>query len=74
MYCQYCISQDPPRTCRAINEVVHSLNLPFHPILLPWCEGFTVWLARYYHHVPGLRITVIDLRVMDLSKDGMEAR
>ena len=56
---------------------------------MPWCEGFilreglcgieidpenSVWLARYYHHVPRVRITVTDLRIMDLSKDITEAR
>ena len=89
MYCQYYISQDPPRTYQAINEVVYAQSLRCHPFLLYWCEGFilreglcrteidpenSIWLARYYHHVVRVRITVIDLRVMDLSKDSTEAR
>src|ERR1700722_199827 len=89
MHCQYYISQDPPRTYQAINEVVHSQNLRFHPFLLSLCEGFilreglcrieidpenSIWLARCYHHVPGVRITVKDLCFMELSKNSTEAR
>jgi hypothetical protein len=86
---QYYISQDPPRTYQAINEVVHSLNLRFYLFLLSLCEGFilweglcrieidpenSVWLTRYYHHVPRIRITVKDFRFMKLSKNSTEAR